>query len=298
MRDANDRFLYRTPVMPNLITNRGLDIVKTGNVFQYCCVGTGTTPPAVTDTSLSGSFLGVGSTSGAPSYVGSNGGGPDYPHILHKSWRFGVGIATGTINELYFGTSNTGASDAAIHALVSPGIVKAADQIMDLTHVAYCYRDLISADATGTIDISGTSYDYTARAMYCAQISGSSNFSAAGNWSTQGVHDGANLVAATAHLNSVQIRTQPSSTVEASYTPGSHQTEMTFIYGIDKANWAAGLRLFSFDDGVSDYGGSGGTITHSGYQVRLGKTSDDTAVMKTSAQEFSITARLSWSRYP
>jgi hypothetical protein len=82
--------------------------------------------------------------------------------------RFNAGVATGTIREIGI---DGGSGNLNVRALVSPDIVKASDQVLDIWYRFNVYPDL--TDTTGTVTIDSISYDYTCRhgyVIYCKNV--------------------------------------------------------------------------------------------------------------------------------
>jgi hypothetical protein len=294
MRDLNGRFLYETDWMPNLITNNGLDHVgDSPNYWGTWHVGSGTTPPAFTDTQLE-ALTGSGTTSPIQSSYGQLGA-PDYICWGIRSQRFDAGQGTGTINELGIGPAS---NDLSIRALVTPGIVKNADQIMDITHKHYCQRDYVTSDLTGTIDISGVSYDYTLRAAEVNRVQTSTGFGAAR--STGGVVCHGNIVAASVTGGSSTWRTSyidGLNTTSSAYTPGSYQRQMNHSLGIDDGNHANGIRSIVWSDGMQstlDFA-LGAYHRNPSYQCQFDGPGG-ISIPKDADKTFTISAISSWRR--
>lgn len=152
----------------NLILNSGLaravvaapSLIFSGGGVQ---LGTGTTPPAVTDTTLTAPskyFTGTGPGATA-SYVP---GPPPYWQYTHV-WRANPGEATGTFSEIGVGWNN-GANLWSKALIVDGGgspttITILADEYLDVYYTLKEYPP--TADVTGTTVISGTSYDWVMR---------------------------------------------------------------------------------------------------------------------------------------
>ena len=151
----------------NLITNVGMTrIVRYDEIGmswgQYLAIGNGTGTPAFTDTALSGTQLGARKTTEGGSIDGFTA--TYYWHRRTHRWPTGEG--TGTISEVAFFSAATGGEMFSHALLVDSGgsptsIVKGADQSLDVYYELRNYPNLV--DASGTIDVSGVSYDYVLR---------------------------------------------------------------------------------------------------------------------------------------
>lgn len=125
----------------NLIVNSGLDYLGgSGNgAVNYCYVGTGTTPPANTDTSM-GTFL--ASTS---SYTKSiTAATPSVPNTINTFvYTFGTGVATGTLTEVGAGWVSNSSGGLYSRALIVDGggnpttLVVQSDEILVITYSIY-----------------------------------------------------------------------------------------------------------------------------------------------------------------
>ncbi len=122
---ANDYIISRSPEMENLImldTNKGLNLIMQhlNGVTTYpleltsLAIGTGTTPPASTDSGLQTPV-----TSGIVKAIGSN----PSPGVFYSEWFITDGeLPNGTYNELGLFAG----AQIFTHALITPGHVKAA----------------------------------------------------------------------------------------------------------------------------------------------------------------------------
>lgn len=166
LRNRDGSVARDTGWFKNLITNNGMKrmvnyATTPPNWGAWLAIGDGTGTPAFTDTALSGAQLGnrkVATTS-VSGYTASY----YYRRYLHR-WPTGEG--TGTIAELGYWTDTIGGTLFSRALLVDGGgspttIVKGADQSLDVYYELRVYPKL--TDTTGTIDISGVSYDYALR---------------------------------------------------------------------------------------------------------------------------------------
>ena len=162
------------------IGNGVTQVTGKDNGMFYCHVGTGTATPAVTDTVLA-SFtasiqvdhgLGLGTywAQGSPPYYGAH---------RYKA-RFSPGFGGGAVNLNEVGMSYTLATgNLSSRALTVNGsgvpttLTVLADEYLDVYYTRRNYPPHISneslgtpADDTGTVDIDGTTYNYTLRPAY------------------------------------------------------------------------------------------------------------------------------------
>lgn len=150
----------------NLITNNGMARIVnfdggSVNWATYMSIGDGSGTPDFTDTALFGSQLGARKL--AATSVSGWTSTYFYRRYTHR-WPTGEG--TGTISEVGYHTAGTAGTMFSHALLVDSGgsptsIVKGADQSLDVYYELRNYPNM--SDASGTIDISGTSYDYVLR---------------------------------------------------------------------------------------------------------------------------------------
>lgn len=151
---------------PNLITNAGLDLYgnHSGVVFGGCAVGSGNTTPAFTDTNLVGQ-LAFSSTLQTSTQGSDTGAGY---HWKRFTYRFAAGSATGNLAEV--GMRVTSSGTLFSRALILDGggspttVTILADESLDVSYELRVYWP--TADVTGSITISGQSYNYTIRPAY------------------------------------------------------------------------------------------------------------------------------------
>lgn len=157
----------------NLITNRGLDAIAVGSGLfsQYMFVGTGTTPPAVTDSGMSAYLA---KTSTLQDQSSGNLGSPDYVGYHSVTYRFGEGAAAGNLTEVGIGYLEYDTSTPPVEfrrpcsralivdALGNPvTITVLSDEYLDVTYTLYVYPP--KTDYSSSVTISGVSYGYTVR---------------------------------------------------------------------------------------------------------------------------------------
>lgn len=149
LRDLNGRELYRSPWTKNLITDYGLD--NLASVYGYILrIGTGTTPPSVSDTALA-NYLTEEQRWGTefePEDIN-----PPYERYMDSFYRFPSGTS-GLITEA---GKRHGAPELFTRLLLDTPIQKNTDNILDVT-----YRDWISVDptpVTNRITLDGEDYD-------------------------------------------------------------------------------------------------------------------------------------------
>lgn len=179
VHDANGNLVRETPITKNLVTNFGLDSIMGSSQnwaanCQYLAVGTSGTTPSVTDVAL-GAQLGSRSNSIVVNDSGSNSGSPLYYSKVIKTWSFAQGAVVGNVAEVGTFASPTG-NNAWTRALVRDGLgnpttlTVLAGETLSVTYEVRYYPNL--TDSSGTITISGTTYNWTKRASTVSGVVG------------------------------------------------------------------------------------------------------------------------------
>jgi len=153
----------------NMITDLCLTAIHSWSCQQRCFIGSGTTPPATTDTSIE-TLLPGSNINGAdvgtpiqPAVTPIPAVAPDWGHWSMKKFRFEAGNGTGSVNEFILGTASAGiyksiSGSNAMHRHVLPATInKAANQVLDVYFKYWSYPDIIPT--TGTVTIQGINYD-------------------------------------------------------------------------------------------------------------------------------------------
>lgn len=252
---------------PNLITNNGLNLymAATGsglgsNPLSYCQVGSGSTPPAVTDTALVARIANNNSI-----LTTSNGVASSAPYYGWKrfTYRFNEGVAAGNISEVGISQSTTGNlfSRALILDEGSPTtLVVLPDETLDVTYELRLYPP--SADAAGSVTLDSIVYNFTLRA---------SRATTATNWA-DGIGTGiAGLTAITYPAASVLgavtgqptgTPTTPVSPVFAAYTSGNYYRDFTATWGLTQGNATGGIGCVEIVESV-------GSVSPGAFQMQF-----------------------------
>jgi hypothetical protein len=298
----------RTLEFENLITDIGLNYVGSTGIIGYsfanellyaCGCGTGSTTPAVTDTGLvaeitpasSNRSTTVGSGADGESYVG---GPPEYYQYTHVR-EFTVSQANGNLTEIGFFTATTSGT-MWMRQLFKDGtgtpttIVKTSSDILRVTYTLRVYPP--ASDATGTITISGSNYDWTLRPC-------NTNVSRAwgpGDGNNHGVCTGLGYwtapFAAAYETDTLGARTgelSGSATAEsggsvAAYVTNNYYRDVTAIWAAGSANYATGI------GGVEVWRTPGARYAFQ--EVFSPKFPKD------NTKQLTLVHRHSWARYP
>lgn len=276
----------------NLITDTGLNIPPvTGNVADSCCVGTGNTPPTVTDVGL---VAQVAEThTHQASEEASNQTADRYTYV-RMTFRFGAGDAAGNLAEVGFKSSN---DLLWSRALILDGdgnpttLTILPDEVLDVTYEVRVYPNLV--DTVTQMTVSGVDYDITIRAMEV----GSWGIRAPGSWISFLTGVRAGFVSATnGVIGSVTgspsgSSSNASSQLNAEYVNNTHYHEFTTTWDLNRANFSPGVTAFRLPMGAMSLGGTptGGTK----YQVGL---NGGQFLPKNSTNNLTLTWRHTWAR--
>lgn len=272
----------------NLILNSGLDQVANGALIAGCVLGSASSTPVVTDTSIT-SILGSSITLQAYGVGTANTSTPPYWCSYYWTYRFIEGVATGNISQvaMAFGTVSAGTTLFSLALVKDSGgtpitITKLADEVLDVTYTLQLYCP--AADATGIVDISGVSYNYIARPAQAASWRADLNFSSVGNAynGTFTVEIGTQL----SYPNGTYIGIPTSSTL-ASYTTGNYYRDVAYFWDLNAGNHASGIKSLYLLMGGSN---------QTKWQIQYTKVSDSTSIPKTAAKRLTLNVRYSWGR--
>ncbi|CAB4241298.1 hypothetical protein UFOVP60_7 [uncultured Caudovirales phage] len=144
------------PWFNNLITDQGLNHLGTSGIGQYCLVGTGSTTPSETDTTLANKLAHTTTNAGV-TYGGQ--ATTTYYSWVRVVFRFAAGVAAGNLTELGVGISTTLLFS---RTLIKDGsgnpttITVLPSEALDVTYELRMYAP--SADTTHTTVIGGVPY--------------------------------------------------------------------------------------------------------------------------------------------
>lgn len=290
-RVTRERSFRRSGTFHNLITDLGLNRFGTQsdtNLYRYCHVGTGTTPPANSDTQLV-TFLG-NVTTNAPVASKSNSGSPDYYSSLTLKWTSAIG-ALGNNNLTEIGIS----AQTTNGLLFSRELIRDSegdptsfpidtDEQLEVTYELRIYPKLTDTEAEVTI--GGTTYDTTTRPLavssstyWGATQPGSGDVQAAikGGFGNNIVFSG-DLVAVTAAISSISGHLGEATSVSSdSYTNDSFLRDGGAMWNVSTGN------------------GDIKTVQLR-YGCALFQTRYDPVIVKTNVQTLTLRQRIAWAR--
>lgn len=279
---------------PNLVLNGGMDRLATGTTspeaIAYCQIGTSSTAVVATQSALSSWLASSDTLQGATTntYVA---GPPDYIQRV-KTFRFAAGVGTGNLAEVGVGWGSSGSTLFSralfLDGVGSPIVIpKTSIDILDISYVLRVYP--MASDVTGSVTISGTSYDYTIRAATVNNTTGphSPEAYAYGYAYNQDPQYGkmaaftTDLLARTASIyESTDSNPYMSATpTRSAYSSGNYYRDTTGVFGIDRANFS--IKRVTF----------GGVWYYAAYQCAFASP-----IVKNNTQSLSLTFRQSWAR--
>lgn len=276
----------------NLILNQGLDRLGTNNevLLGYARVGTGTTAPVITNTTLEAQVaFSQSGPSGTPTVV--NSGAPNYTTLTTYQYTFTQGAVTGNISEVGVGWATTGATLFSRALIVDGSGTPTTITLTSIDQLIIYYRLNASqpiTDTTTAVTISSVSYPYTIRTAFAASFCASySTFWYGYNFTRLSAvllyGNDAALGPITGSLSGTLIANSGNGDVTftySAYTPGSYFRDSTLNVAVNKGNAAGGI--------------GGITLTWSGgllNQILL-----STPILKTNTQVLTITCRFTWAR--
>lgn len=303
-------------VAHNLITNYGMDQFATAafnvNLFAYCRVGTGTTPPSNSDTGLEAQRATSNSTPATGDAYAIRRDITTLPYYYEVDVRrsFAAGAADGNLAEIGMATAAGSSGTITSRALITdingdPSVlVVAPDEILEVTYTWRVY--IPTSDVTGTVSIKSASYDWTMRACGIDQdgttpaLAGwPCNGATVGNYAQRGPrayslsNTNSNSASSSVSTDTAlgPMDSQPitgsstpssrsiSAQMPQAYTPGSFYLETIFEWGLDRGNDAA-LGLWQLSTGFGSF------------QLCL----DGDTVSKDATERMRMVLGLSWSR--
>ena len=267
----------------NLILNSGLDRLALGNFIEGCVLGSASSTPVVTDTSITG-ILGSSTTVQAHGVGTANTSTPPYWCSYYWTYRFNSGVATGNISQvaMAFGTVSAGTTLFSLALVKDSGgtpitITKLADEVLDVTYTLQLFCP--SADVTGTISISGVNYDYIARPAFAAYWAANNPINTdAGVWAYQ-----ASSTLGTQLTEPSGAYSYDAAETYSAYTAGTFYKDLAIYWDLNNGNVSGGIRCI--------YINAGGR-----WQIQYSKTSDSSAIPKDATKRLTLNVRFSWGR--
>lgn len=277
----------------NLITDAGLNFVSGNTTIvaaaNYCRVGTSSTTPTVSDTTL-------GSQTGSSSPPGTTTSSAQYTEVPYysghqKVYTFAVGAVSGNLTEIGFFSASSGGTMWSRALIKDSGgnpttlTLLATEQLK----VTYIVRRYIPTTITGSFTLStngtNTTINYNIKPaninnIYASWLGGYVSVDRLYLWAYETDILG-NITAGPSGTASSVIQENMDS-----YIQGSFYRQTTVVAGTATANFSSGIGSIVFFHNVSSE-----AAYSTGYQCSFSPK-----IMKTSSQTLSIGIRLSWGR--
>lgn len=267
----------------NLILNSGLDRIAVGSFIGGCVLGSASSTPVVTDTSITG-ILGSSTTLQAYGVGTANTSTPPYWCSYYWTYRFIEGVATGNISQvaMAFGTVSAGTTLFSLALVKDTGgtpitITKLADEVLDVTYTLQLFCP--SADVTGTISISGVNYDYVARPAQAAYWAANNPI----NTSALALAYPASSTLGTQLTLPSGSYVDNSTETFSAYTAGTFYKDLAIYWDLNNGNASGGIRCIYISAGST-------------WQIQYSKTSDSSAIPKDATKRLTLNVRFSWGR--
>jgi hypothetical protein len=272
---------------PNIILNQGLNRHGTQNAnIGACQVGTGTSAPVATQTSLDAFLAGTVNINSSVDTAQ-----PTSPYFKARTvvYRFNAGTATGTISEVGVGWDPTASASLYSRALILDGggaptsITILADEVLDVTYQLRLYYSELDATYNATITGVGT-LTVTARpALITSPLLWNGGLAGITTTASSGVAYNGTLGPITDLPSGTS---SPSSNASlGSYSSGSYQLSGTVQYGLNNGNLVGGIKSITQ--------GFGASFTWGVMQYEF-----SSVINKLSTQVLTLNFLHSWSRRP
>lgn len=276
----------------NLILDSGLNRLGTGGVIDGACVGTGTTLPENSQTSLA-SLLRVTSTQQSVTELAGSTTAPYYAE-WQIVYRFAAGTAAGNLSEVGLGwNANAGANTMGglwCRALIKDSqgnpttITVLSDEVLDIVYTLQLHPP--TSDITGTFNLSGEAYQYTLRPAWVNKRTYPNSWEAGRtlggifSFGVGGFTDGIG-----------SVTSGPSGTygfgmtlTKQTYVNDSKQCVFNVNADLNAANLAGGIRSMHFD------------LCGSCWQAEFSRVSDGAAIPKNNTNVLTLPFWVSWDR--
>ena len=232
----------------NLITNTGLDFLCSSSEMnpQNCQVGSGSTTPANTDSTLQ-TFTALTTTTFSGTSITANTSSPYYSSRVF-SFRFLTGVATGTLTEIGMGITYSTPGNLLSRALIldvlgaPTSITVLSNEILDVIYTLRIYPP-----TTDTVTSVGL-FTVTSRACMVTDTSSWGYIPLLYSFTVKAFPGGSHLTAITSspHLVYTAMAGAASSASVTTYVPGSYQEVGTIIFEPELANSVLGISVITY----------------------------------------------------
>lgn len=277
---------------PNLITNAGLNrIGASSGWLATCAVGTGSTVPDFTDTTLVSQ---VASTTSVQTSSRSAQSDQPYYGSITKTYRFAQGAAAGNLTEVGIGWSGS-PLNLFSRALILDDegnpttITVLEDEFLDVSYEFRVYPP--ESDVMGQVNIGGVDRDTVRRA---AQVTTTSMWATSNDGDRGGISIGTTGTKAARAYNGALggVTGVPSGTSSNrsavdpdAYTVDTFYREALVTWGLNDGNLSGGISAIGFTLGDSTVSGLGAM-----------QISFDPPIAKTNQEILALVLRHTWGR--
>jgi hypothetical protein len=287
LRGSDGRIKYESGWEPNTILNNGLYALCVGwasPLTDRAYAGTSDAPIDVTQTGLQGTNLGLRSS--RSSLSSSVGPAPDYMQtgVFRHIWNTGVG--TGLIKEVTIGhnAAYNPLTQGSVRFVLAVPIDKLEGDQLTIDHKVFWYPEI--NDQSGTLDISGVSYDWVMRSTMLDAAVGTPSSLTIGGQHNLGM-DGP-LTDVTTYPTYLSIAGALANSTGGTGT-NSAWSSADFIYGVDTVMANISIFLIPYQ---------GYYASHAiGTQFSVDKTIGGGGIEKLNTHVLTIGAKATVSRY-
>ena len=295
---SDGEVIYDSGYQRNLILNQGLNFfggTKGDYINQGCVIGSGNTPPAITQTLLDSFVAGVDSGTDVTrdySYVDKGDG--LYRLWEQKKYRF-AGLVDKNISEV--GLVSQYNSSSKVYYLTTRALIKdsaglpttitvRAGEVLDIYYKIHKVIDVTDKDfVVNMSDGDGGLVPYNVKVRPC--LVGNSSWGISNHAAE---NPGGLGASSTTKSELVSIVSYPSGSYANNtyyttpYVEGSFELTVNKIYGLD--SYTTGIRTaFSYYNSFYIY------------QMRYGKVSDDSMIEKTNRHTLTLPHKIKWGRF-
>lgn len=275
----------------NLITNGGLDKLggTLSGIFSNVSIGTGTTTPANSDTSLTAY---VAHKTNVDGVTQGNAGSPNYESQFQVYYIFAQGDVVGNMAEVGIGWNSDG-TGLWSHARILDGggspttlTVTALDQLT-VYYKLRCFPVL--TDITGTVTLSGTDYAYTGRIAAASALTSLFGVLNGGYGIRDGAYDYFTVYPADSVLGAITDsptagtggESSCGTSVNGTYTSGNKYRDSTFTVAPSDGNRTGGIGCIRISY----------LSSHLYFQYKF-----TTPIPKDNTKTLTLVSRISWDR--
>ena len=275
----------------NLVLNSGLDrLGSSSEIIKYARVGTGTSVPAVTQTSLDAQIAASPQISAATSRV--NSGSPLYQTLFSYTFTFAQGAVVGNITEVGIGWLSTGAGLFSRALILDNLGFPTTLTLVAIDQLTVYYRlNLVPsiADTTGSVTINSIPYTYVCRPANIGNwANNTTTFQNSGDWFSNAYYSsnidtyGTGVLGPVTGVPTGSVLGQQPTRANVTYSNGTYYRDSSWTWSPAQANFVGGIQSIVF---------VWGTNANYYFQIRF-----DTRIPKDNTMTLTLQLRYSWNR--